>query len=283
MKIMKNTLEKILHFGDKQRISILIGTTALIMVGSLVSNASAGSLRIDNLSSSFYGGGFTTAKHIEGATDGWEDLLDSIWPGTGPYSLGVYSAHPEFIYPRDKFKTDARGVNSLSSYNIELLNNGGFSGLAENHLRFLITDSSNFEWKNIFFNINEQNEDIKHLIQNGIYNPIFDTNEGIISLASLDGDTTIGVYNTGTLQFFNYADLNRDRKVNFADFAVFANQFEKDNLTDPNRFGSYVGSNVNDLGAYADINRSGIVDSNDIALFANEWLWDANDPNTWNR
>jgi hypothetical protein len=78
--------------------------------------------------------------------------------------------------------------------------------------------------------------------------------------------------------FFNYADLNRDGKVDFRDYAIWANNFGRN---DPNTLGDNVGSDVNDLDAYSDINRNGIVDFNDLSLFSGEWLWDANDPNTW--
>ncbi len=44
-------------------------------------------------------------------------------------------------------------------------------------------------------------------------------------------------------------------------------------------FGSYVGSEPNDLGAYADINRSSVVDFNDLDIFSGEWFWGANTEN----
>ncbi len=89
------------------------------------------------------------------------------------------------------------------------------------------------------------------------------------------------IFNLRKREFFNHADLNRDRIVNGLDFAIYANEYGKDNISDPNRFGEFVGADVNDLGAYADINRSGVVDYNDLSAFSGEWLWDANDPNTW--
>jgi len=81
--------------------------------------------------------------------------------------------------------------------------------------------------------------------------------------------------------FYNHADLNRDRKVNGLDYAIWAGSFGRNNETDPNTFGSYVGSEPNNLGAYADIDRSGAVDYEDLNIFSGEWLYNANDPNTW--
>jgi len=67
--------------------------------------------------------------------------------------------------------------------------------------------------------------------------------------------------------FFNHADLNRDRKVNGLDFEIFRENFGRNNETDPNTFGDYVGSEPNDFNAYADINRSGSVDFEDLEIF----------------
>jgi len=83
------------------------------------------------------------------------------------------------------------------------------------------------------------------------------------------------------VKFFNHADLNRDRKVNGLDYAIWAGSFGRSNETDPNTFGGYVGSEPNNFNAYADIDRNGIVDYNDLSLFSGEWLYNADDPNTW--
>jgi hypothetical protein len=69
------------------------------------------------------------------------------------------------------------------------------------------------------------------------------------------------------IKFFNHADLNRDRRIDSLDFAIFANEFGKSNITDPNTFGSYVGSEPNNFNAYADIDRSGTVDFDDLNIF----------------
>jgi len=55
--------------------------------------------------------------------------------------------------------------------------------------------------------------------------------------------------------------------INGLDFAIWANNLGRNNETDPNTFGSYVGSDVNNFNAYADINRSGTVDYDDLNIF----------------
>ena len=67
--------------------------------------------------------------------------------------------------------------------------------------------------------------------------------------------------------FFNHADFNRDRRIDGLDFDIFNENFGRDNVSDPNTFGSYVGSDVNDFNAYADIDRNGNVDNNDLNIF----------------
>jgi len=72
---------------------------------------------------------------------------------------------------------------------------------------------------------------------------------------------------------YNNADLNRDGKVNFLDFAIFASRW-KDTGIDK-------GSDPTVLSDYADIDGDGTVEVNDLGDFCSKWLWDANDPNTW--
>jgi hypothetical protein len=181
---------------------------------------------------------------------------------------------------------DSRGPDSTTTYDLHLKNTG-FSGTADNMLRFVMKDDSNFTWKNIFLgDANDSNDivaDIKYVINHGnVYPPPYNSHYGDFPLPDVDG-SNVGVYDKRKVFFFNHADLNRDRKVNGLDFAIFAENFGRNNETDPNTFGSYVGSEPNNLGAYADIDRNGRVDYNDLSIFSGEWLWDANDPNTWSR
>lgn len=87
------------------------------------------------------------------------------------------------------------------------------------------------------------------------------------------------------VKFFNHADLNRDRRVNFEDLEIFARNWARDERAEPNdpnnSLGTYVGKDPNDLDAYSDINRDGVVDFKDFAIFSGEWLYNADNPNTW--
>ena len=84
---------------------------------------------------------------------------------------------------------------------------------------------------------------------------------------------TQGVYGQIVYDVKNYSDLNRDKKVNLRDYAIFAENY--------GRTGVDCGADPNNFDDYSDINRNGVVDYNDLDLFSDEWLWDANDPNTW--
>jgi hypothetical protein len=224
-------------------------------------------------------------KHIEGATEGDDGNYDARY---------LESPNPLQIYSRNycsgiDYSMDARPANSTTTYDLHLLNTGGWGQplpeIADNFLRFEMVYDTNFTWKNIFLgDANDSNNivaDIKHIIYNG----------GINQYGRHYGDFPLpdvvlanrGVYDKRKIFFFNHADLNRDRKVNGLDYAIWANNFGRNEESDPNTLGSDVGSDVNDSNAYADIDRSGAVDYNDLSLFSGEWLWDANDPNTWSR
>src|SRR3989338_6460428 len=84
----------------------------------------------------------------------------------------------------------------------------------------------------------------------------------------------------------NYAALDKNGRVDGKDFSYFARNW--------GRTGIVKGSNPNNLNDYADIapetyDGSGVltsygdgtVDYQDLGAFCEEWLWDANDPNTW--
>jgi hypothetical protein len=63
------------------------------------------------------------------------------------------------------------------------------------------------------------------------------------------------------------------------DFEIFKENYGRNNETDPNTFGSYVGSEPNNYNAYADINRDGSVDYSDLSIFSGEWLYNADTEN----
>jgi hypothetical protein len=218
--------------------------------------------------------------HILGATEGNDYSYDGLCPPFFPNLLHIYSHND---YSGLDYFVDARGPDSTTTYNLHLMNIG-FSGTADNMLTFVMKNDDNFKWKNIFLgDADDSNDivaDIKYIIYNGsVMPPPYNSSYGDFHLPDVDGSKT-GVYDKRKVFFLNHADLNRDRKVNGKDFAIWAGNFGRE---DPNTLGSNVGKDPNDLDAYSDINRDNTVDYSDLSLFAYEWLWDANDPNTWSR
>ena len=149
-------------------------------------------------------------------------------------------------------------------------------------------DDSLFEWKNMFLSKNDSNDiaaDIKYVIISDGRTYTDGTPYGDFNLPDLNNVPAGTIYGKRKVMPFNRADLNHDGKVNLPDYAIFADNW--------GRTGIVKGSDVNDLGAYADMSDehdpngvmtsygNGSVDNNDLAIFQSEYLWDANDPNTW--
>jgi|SRR3989338_2595986 len=280
---MKQTLEKIVskvkEVGKeswkavKDNAKVLALGTALAIGGA----AYGGEIKIynsDGVSGNGVGGSIMYNQNIQDANELY-DIYDAPWSGAPqnpePNWLKIYSAPYT-----EELQYDCRPINSTTTLNTKLsVVNGPVT--CQNKIKFQITDNTNLEWQNIIAerygldDINDSNNiknkwDVKYI--NGQW----------IQLAPLVNQS--GIYDQIPIKKFNHVDLNRDRKVNFLDFAVYANEYGKDNTSNPNRFGSYVGADVNDLGAYADIDRNGSVDVNDLNYISYEWLWNADDPNT---
>lgn len=272
MQTLQNNLSKItdgfkhgLKFvKDNAKVgAMIIGLSAgVYFVGKTTPKAYGGELRVYNRSDVVtYGNSYL--KHIEGATESYDNGMDSEWLES-PNTLQIYSYNPNCLPTTDKLSTDARDSNSLTTFNLELYNKG-FQGTANNYLRFRIYDNNNFEWKNIFLcGANDSNDviaDVKNLIAVG------GGTFGRYDLPDVQGSQT-GVYDKRKIIPKNHADLNRDNKVNFKDYAIYANEWQNSG----SRFGSNVGSDPNDLGAYADIDRTGTVDYEDLGYMTDEWL-----------
>jgi len=223
-------------------------------------------------------------QHIEGATEGQDWSYDGIYLESSNL-LHIYSHNSLTGFD---YKVDARSPDSTTTYDLHLKNIGGFSGTVDNFLSFVMKDDSNFKLKNIFLgDANDSDNivaDIKHVIDNGSTTPVGGYPYGDFPLPDIEGSNT-GVYDKRKVFFFNYTDLNRDRKVNGLDFAILAQNWARDERAEPNdpnnTLGTYVGKEPNDLDAYSDINRDGVVDFKDFAIFAGKWFYDADDPKTW--
>ena len=68
----------------------------------------------------------------------------------------------------------------------------------------------------------------------------------------------------------NWADLDFNGKVNISDFALLSSQWSKSDCDASNNYCDF-----------SDIGGSGTVDITDLSAFVIEWMWDADDPNSW--
>lgn len=225
--------------------------------------------------------------HVNGATEGYGFRDVTFSDGPEP-ALDIYS-RPS-IPSDEKLAVDARPPTSMTTITSEI-SGRGLTSPKNAKLNFLFYDigEDNFSWKNIIGELYQRIDDGKGSYKYALIDDYDIKNIMVRSDPNIYISITNGITKGSEFfpshklnyKFFNHADLNRDRKVNFNDWAIFSNEWRKSNATDPNRFGIYVGADVNDLGAYADMDRSGFIDHNDTELFVNEWLWDADDPNTW--
>lgn len=260
---------------------------AMMFIWGISGNANAGEIQIiadvdpyDPLRAI----GAVHLRHISGASEG-DDGYDT--PDLNPPSnyTNIFSEIPGWEY-----MTDARPPESTTRFKIKKETKDVQNPYNE-WLQFCIKDHSNLEWKNIFaerydkdINIDDPNNQPTHIwdvkkLSGPNAEDWFMAREGSIPHP--------GIYAQLKVIPYNQADLNRDRKVDFIDWAIFARNWQ--------RTGFDKGSNPNNLDDYADIGPNidsnadgkfeiygdGTVDMNDSSIFINEWLWDADDPNTW--
>jgi hypothetical protein len=233
---------------------------------------------------------YIAITHITGATEGLdsEDVRFPPEPPSPP-TIDIYS---KVDFDPYKLWRDFRPPESTTTIFAEI-SGRGLTAPENATLEFgwsSVTGIGNFSWKNIIGELSQRvddgnggykyaligNYDIKYMVSSARTIPI-SINNGITQGDEFFPSHKLNYY------FFNYADLNRDRKVDGLDFAIFAQNWGRNEESDPNTFGANVGSEPNDFDAYSDIDRNGIVDINDLSTFSGEWLWDANDPNTWSR
>ena len=181
------------------------------------------------------------------------------------------------------YATVAKPTNSTTDtqFNFQIFPSDGLDPNNEEKWKFSVTETNgSTAWKNIFFvrygtsdptdpdNILDM-WDVKYF--NNYETPDPDDQDWIIS-GSFDAAEYGEVYDQTVFQVFNYADLNRDRKVNFLDFGILSSNWQ--------RTGIDKGSDPMAIDDYADMDGTGIVDVNDLSMFVFEWLWDADNPAT---
>jgi len=219
-------------------------------------------LKFYNNSSSIDEGG-ARVQHRTGALEGRDGYdSDYLAPPTG--SLSIYSDVNDGEF---EFAMDARPLDSITPFDLKLLYNGTIGSPKSNHIRFEFGTES-FDTKPIMF----QSDlfpyglvvDIRKAItQNGGEVPLIDIPAGTYSNSSPYG---YGILTIGTRLL---ADLDDSNEVNFEDFAIFAEDWQKGP-------GQYVADICGPNGI-----PDGYVDNYDLAAFCEDWLKDINDPSTW--
>jgi len=288
-----NGLEKIIEFAEGIGKTIKTNWKKGLIISSLPllinNNVGAGTLNTRVISPITKP--YCKTQHISGAREPLEgydgNSIDVLFNDlANPPTIDIYS---KIDFDPYRLKIDARPPESTTTFNLEI--SGRFGQLLlepqDIELKPSFSDylGNNFSWKNIIGELSQRVDD-----GNGGYKYALIGNYDIKNLVSFAKTIPISINNGETIgseffpshkldySFFNHADLNRDRRVDGRDFAIFANNFGRN---DPTTLGDNVGSDPNNLDAYADFDRNGIVDFNDLSIFSGKWLWDANDPNTW--
>ncbi len=199
-----------------------IGLSVLSVFG-LVKLANAGDIKIINNSPNVAGSSMNI-KNIEGATEGYDASFDFDYNPSGTSKLRIYSFNPNCLPYTDKLSIDSRGINSVTPFHNELYcNDNGVD--AQNFIKFKIQDNTHLEWKTIFAerygldDINDVNN-VKNVWDVKIVNNTY------LQLPDLV-DQSQGVYDNILRKDYNHADLNRDGKVDFKDYAIFANNWKR--------------------------------------------------------
>jgi len=249
----------------------------ILAIGALVGSVNASNIRIWNFGEGAknVGGSSVNLKNISDANEAF-DVWDVNWVGQQPNPLEKWlKIHSEPYV--EELQIDSRPINSTTTIHekLSVADGLGFPGSASvpcsNKIKFQIVDNTDLEWKNIIaerYGLDDVNNpsnikdiwDVKY--KDGQYIYLDDIT-----------DLTSRVYDNILIKPFNHADLNRDGKVNNLDYNILANNWR--------RTGIDKGSNPTDVNDYADIDGTTVVDNNDLREFSYEWLWDADDPNTW--
>jgi len=213
-----------------------------------------------------------TTNHRDGATEGYDEDKDFRY-------YTIYNLETKIIskihdYEHELY-VDSRSTNSLTSVNLEL-------GLASSSGRNIcVPNVKNELWCSLplaykgydfgskpitYWERDADDPNMFYLVANVRKEML--QNGGIIPLADLNG--TYGSeepYLHAQIRFNDhFVHLNDDNIVDFKDFAIFANNWGRTEITDTNR------ADPIDLGAQADYDLDGKVDMNDLSIFSDYYL-----------
>lgn len=223
-------------------------------IDSFIVDAHAGSLEITNYSAALGGDNcYAYTKHTNGATEGY-GYGDSTYLNS-PAQLQIYIHNVLLNYD---FYKDARGLNSITPYDVKLEANG-FISYADNSLKFKVFNSDG-ALNHRFVIAYDTSKDINDV--NNIH--IIPKNGDIIEvpLPALVNQPA-GVYATWRVEMPRLieGDVNEDGKCDFLDYAILANEWMQ--TTTPTGTGDYMSS---------DLNLDRITDYSDLEAIAENWL-----------
>jgi hypothetical protein len=282
---IKNTLEKILNFADKQRKNFLIGATTL-GIGAGVANASNGALSTYN----YVGDSFDTIAHDLVHRPEGAELLDSKDKKFDSNAIPhIYDSFSKVItrvesHPYPELRYDARGTdsNSVAEYELSLISRTGDTSdwvNKSNYLTFALplAQSNNYDFGNepLTLQITQMNGDPN------MVGKVYDLRKeisygngtGVITLPDLNGTyNSEEVYGKFSVFFDrNLADFNNDGIINLQDFSLLAQEWGKagNSLAD---IAIAVGNTGIVLPGTTTPYFDGVVDIADVIEFAENWL-----------
>jgi len=264
-------LEEILNSAKKiGKKAVAVGVITAMLYSSV--KASQGQLEIINALKDVSGSNFVyNVGHVNDASEGYVGGEDFDYDRT---ILSPNGYRTKLISRVDghELGLDARPVDN-NSVDLELSlhseNGQAISITSGNELRCSLPwASEGYDFGNkpiTYWEKNETDPNYASLVAN-VRKEILQ-NSGVVPLEDLDGTyTSEEPYLYAGIRFDVYdSDLNEDGKVDFHDYAIYANNYYRNGITDANRI------DVNDPGAWADFDLDGDVDMRDLACFNDLW------------
>lgn len=240
---------------------ILLG----MWVGSV--NADTGALEINNKLNGIVGQKVAISRE-PGQQDYFESIGDNQSPPLMPGGYAVFSDVNDISgNPVERVDLDRRSEHSSTPFKLDSFYKGTLGSDSN--------DVLHFNFPNLSYTFGP-NEPILFQSDRMPYGPVVDVrraiaqNSGGVPLIDVLAGTT-GEYGSGVLTIGTrlLADLDDSNEVNFEDFAIFAEDWQKGP-------GQYVADICGPNGI-----PDGYVDNYDLAAFCEDWLKDINDPSTW--
>jgi hypothetical protein len=264
-QIIAGRLEKILNsvksagktagsfLKDNAKYAVMIGVTTLY--GLSGGEARGGSVAVTNNSIAKAGSSCYT-KHLQGATESYDNGKDSSYFDGDPNPLHIYINNPNSN--PNLLSKDAKGLTSITPYDIKLKANQ-FISYADNFLDIKVNDANGLEHRSVIaYDITKDINDL-----NNIHEIPKNGNTVTIPLPDLVNQSA-GVYANWIVEMPRKVegDLNEDGICDFKDYAILANEWKQTSSSTTNG-GNYL---------ISDLNIDRITDESDLAILASSWL-----------